>query len=199
MRFLLFNLVVSAALVYLLLGEHPTAVIDGVVGEVRDRVAAASDTTERLIDSGAAIDGSAQTGDVQPTPWADTVEEAPARIDEFISLTSQTHPRIEPEPEETDVDSSSPSGVVERYPLAAVAHEPIPFPSTSVWPSEQPLIPVDDPAVIRRRAEVLGIVASGDETPGADTSVFMSPSERQRELHALAEEMELLFANELTR
>ena len=53
-----------------------------------------------------------------------------------------------------------------------------------------------DPAVLRRRAEVL---AEGPVQKTADTQRFMSLHDRRRELHALTEEMELLFAQTMAR
>lgn len=197
MRFLLFNLVVSLALVYLLLGEHRATVIDGLVGQALDRSVAASDTAEQMIDPGKAIDGSAELAIAQPVQSETSEGDATSEYSEPISLTSQTLPRIETEPENTQVASSSPTSVIERYPLEELPLELIPIPSTSLWSGEQTLLSVDDPAVERRRAEVLGMTVAEDEVPPTFDPTFMSPSERQRELHALAEEMELLFADKL--
>ncbi len=67
---------------------------------------------------------------------------------------------------------------------------------------------MDDPDVARRRAEVLeGLVESTSSAPvKAPTKVvlvegeeLMSAPDRQRELYALAEEMELLFLNRISR
>ena len=57
--------------------------------------------------------------------------------------------------------------------------------------------PFEDPAVARRRAEVLGEV----EVAASDSAApeFMTPRERQRELDALAEDMELLFVDKIGR
>jgi len=58
-------------------------------------------------------------------------------------------------------------------------------------------VPVSDPAVLKRRAEVLG------EGPKTEVDVpyiegpFMSPRERRRELSRLVQDMELLFAEKL--
>lgn len=64
------------------------------------------------------------------------------------------------------------------------------------------LPPVDDPAVAKRRAEVLDGIAAFDSAPGvtlAEGETLMGPEERLRELYTLAEEMELLFVTKLTR
>ncbi len=70
------------------------------------------------------------------------------------------------------------------------------------------LPPVDDPAVAKRRAEVLDGIAALDSTPPeivvpevtlAEGETLMGPEERLRELYTLAEEMELLFVTKLTR
>ena len=67
--------------------------------------------------------------------------------------------------------------------------------------------PFEDPAVARRRAEVLGAEGLGAEGLGevevaaSDSAApeFMTPRERQRELDALAEDMELLFVDKIGR
>lgn len=69
------------------------------------------------------------------------------------------------------------------------------------------LLPVDDPAVAKRRAEVLDGIAALDSAPVvavpevalAEGETLMGPEERLRELYTLAEEMELLFVTKLTR
>ena len=60
-------------------------------------------------------------------------------------------------------------------------------------------VPVSDPAVLKRRAEVLGEgrIAKAD-APHIE-GPFMSPRERRRELNQLAQAMELLFAEKLGR
>jgi len=59
------------------------------------------------------------------------------------------------------------------------------------------IIAIDDPAVLARRAEVLGgqgvVGAPVDEVAAAEQPKFMTPAQRQQELFRLAREMELVF------
>ena len=61
------------------------------------------------------------------------------------------------------------------------------------------VIPVTDPAVARRRAEVLGDGAVTPPGGSSKSSGFMTSADRRRELNRLAEDMELLFAEKITR
>ena len=104
---------------------------------------------------------------------------------------------VEPAPP-IDVPAPVPAPVVAAEPAAPTADELI---------AELP--PVSDPAVEQRRREVL----EGPETPLAaaptapeptapevvlaEGESLMSPGERVKQLHALAEEMELLFVHSL--
>lgn len=56
-----------------------------------------------------------------------------------------------------------------------------------------------DPAVARRRAEVLADGPTPLTARPADKPVFMTPAERVRELQRLAEEMEIVFTDRLAR
>ncbi|MBK19966.1 MAG: hypothetical protein CMM52_14130 [Rhodospirillaceae bacterium] len=100
----------------------------------------------------------------------------------------------------------------EAVPIAPVLPEkqvapPPPAPSAVAPTTAQPSpkvaggVPTDlDPAVAKRRAEVLG-----DSAPPASEPVLkkgeklMSSSDRRRELLSLAEEMELLYAKSISR
>lgn len=55
-----------------------------------------------------------------------------------------------------------------------------------------------DPAVAKRRAEVLGIDAP-QATNGQANDKLMTPQQRRRELFTLAEEMELFYVRRLSR
>lgn len=118
-------------------------------------------------------------------------------------------------------DSAPAEAAIETAPTetAAKTVPPAPAPDAAV-PSGAPsggtaqaarvrdLPPVDDPAVAKRRAEVLDGIAAFDSAPRevavpevtlAEGETLMGPEERRRELYRLAEEMELLFVTKLTR
>ncbi len=56
-----------------------------------------------------------------------------------------------------------------------------------------------DPEIARRRAEVLGEVPDGAADAPAATTGFMAPRVRRGELQKLAEDMELMFVDNVTR
>jgi biotin carboxyl carrier protein len=112
------------------------------------------------------------------------------------------------QPTETEAEPAKPAKpepvVVERVPepVAAPA-KPVPVAKAPV--AETPVTPkrVAKPArplppdVAKRRAEVLGEAAVVAEAPAAPT--FMTPRVRRGELAKLAEDMELLFVEKMSR
>ncbi|MEM7224230.1 MAG: hypothetical protein AAF495_14705 [Pseudomonadota bacterium] len=161
MRFLLFNVVVIGALVYLFAIERdgPSMTVSQFQEELQEIETLAAEALEPVV----------QAAPPAPTPEADPVE-------------------VEP-----------------------VAAQPEPEPDPEDWLVELP--PVDNPAVAQRRREVLdGLDGPADAAPvvaaapvAAETEVvlaegesLMSPSERVKQLHVLAEEMELLFVQSLS-
>ncbi len=80
-----------------------------------------------------------------------------------------------------------PEPVSETAPPAATPSKAIDRPASGL-----------DPAVARRRAEVLG-EAPDDGATVAATSDFMAPGVRRSELNKLAEDMELMFVEKVGR
>lgn len=112
--------------------------------------------------------------------------------------TAPTETAAETVPPEPAPDAAAPSGA--------------PSGGTAQAAFVRDLPPVDDPAVAKRRAEVLDGIAAFDSAPLlpareiaapeialAEGETLMGPEERRRELYTLAEEMELLFVTKLTR
>ena len=172
MRFLMFNLVVSGALVYLLIGEeYRTVVVEEMMMRASDSVVTVVEDTVKMIETSATTDGQDQIADVMPVE----PEEMP-RAREVITHT--------PQQDEFNVGSHATPSAIDREPAPLIS-------GLSV---DQPLPRIDDPSVIKRRDEVLGFVSIAEEAPQPDAPAFMTAQERQKELHTLAEEMELLFA-----
>ncbi|MDP6832758.1 MAG: hypothetical protein QF521_12280 [Alphaproteobacteria bacterium] len=166
MRFLIFNLVVAGALFYLFNdGQLPAARDNG--GMLHKVTMAARNTVEAGRQATAAV--------VDKVMQKETVAPAPVKVPEIEVPTRTAVPPVPVQPK-----LATPK---------APAIKPIDEPTANAN-----LIPpvIKDPAVRQRRAEVLatGPVAGVKQRPG-----FMSPSQRRRELHALSEEMELLFAS----
>jgi len=176
MRFLLFNLIVAGALVYLL--------SDGGLSErVRQSLALVGD---RL---GTAPAAAPAAPTAVPAPRA-TATPAPAPRSEPLAEQAVAAAAADP------ADAPAAPVVEATAPPAPVASETAASTPTPVTPAATELVPTSDPAVQRRRAEVLGTAPA--ET-AATTEGFMSPQLRRRELQVLSEEMELLFSQLIAR
>ena len=126
---------------------------------------------------------------------ADRVEDAArdsapaeAAIETAVPETAVPETAAETVPPAPAPDAAAPSGAPSGGTVQAALVRDLP--------------PVDDPAVAKRRAEVLDGIAAFDSAPGvtlAEGETLMGPEERLRELYTLAEEMELLFVTKLTR
>ncbi len=174
MRFLIFNVVVVGALFYLFAGSQPFGGTDrnGMLGTVGAVV-------ERSVTSGrqatAAVIDKVMAGD----------REAPLP-------SALTPPDLKTPPTPMPVVDVPVQKVVP--PILATLSAPKPPAITAKSP-----VAVTDPAVQKRRAEVMarGPVASVAAVKARPK--FMTPSQRRRELQALSEDMELLFASTRAR
>jgi hypothetical protein len=175
MRFLIFNLVVVGALFYLFAGGQPFGEADsnGMLGKVRGLV-------EKTVISGREATAAAVgkvTGDTktrtipQTTPQTTHGPKLAARLPENLIPPAIQVPAIQ-----VPVRKAVPPRMAK---LAA------PTPPA-----------IKDPAVRKRRDEVM---ATGPIASVSRQQKFMTPRQRRRELHALSEEMELLFASTRAR
>ena len=193
MKFLIFNVVVAGALIYLVTGgdlsrlpssgatahrvtnaakvvvDHGHDVVNKVIGQIG-----------RTEDSpGRGKNGKAVTALVDPA--APTKLMPPVRRPKINQLTT---PKRTQEPNSSVRDQSLPVNDDRDKSIPKIVR---------VTPNQPP---ISDPAVLQRRAEVLA------ESPAAnaiDAPRFMSPRDRQRELQALSEAMELLSASTMAR
>lgn len=185
MRFLMFNLVVSGALVYLLIGEeYRTVVVEDMMNRARETAVTVVDDAVKIIETRASADGQEQIVDIV----AAEAEEMTQPQEPFVVPPRDDEPAAFEAGEFKAGSHVSPN---------AIDREPAPlFSELSV---DQALPRIDDPAVIQRRAEVLDMPTIGEKPSQTNTPTFMTAQERQRELHTLAEEMELLFATTIVR
>lgn len=203
----------------------------------RDRMDPSSQSPERPLN--AVAGESAPAIEAAPSPAPAPVYEPPYDADVPSPILDDTNgwrdgflaalgPFDIPMPSATDLDGWRDGFLAAMAPIevpdAAIVEAPDPVAPAPVAPEpaaalEFPhvdpanILPVDDPAVIRRRAEVLGYdtlveVAQADApimTDRAqrllelDPATFMSQDERRRELMRLAQDMDDLFANKLSR
>ena len=184
MRFLLFNLMVVGALWFLFTDEQGPTAIETMVEDARSQVGSVVAAAEQAIANGEAGREVAQVLDA---------------VADAVSTDEATEPVAEEPPVTESKGASRPVPAVE----VAARAEPIPaIPPIGIVPTG--MKPVTDPKVIERRDEVMGagpatVVASAGNAPAVDPAALMSPRERQRELHRLAQDMELLFADKLSQ
>ncbi len=173
MRFLIFNLVVVGALFYLFAGGQTSATLDkaGVLYKV---TMAAKSTVAAGRQAAATVLGKVMRVEAPQPPPPTTIATAPIQTPPLEVATRPVVPMLnQPELAAPKAPAMKPDGARTTSP--------------NLIPP-----PIDDPAVAQRRAEVLatGPVAALKQQPQ-----FMSPNQRRQELHALSEEMELLFAS----
>ncbi len=181
MKFLIFNVAVAAALVFMFTADRGE--VQRVAGQVHDAVGEVKDYARKALDDGTVAIGKTVTKaspkpSVAPPPPPQTRAEAPPAPVEPPKTAPQG--RSEPPPRPTP-----PRTAVAK---AASAPEAIPPAPSSL-----------DPAVAQRRREVLDGIATAEPPAGPlpalkEGSRLMSASDRRRELQSLAEEMELLYA-----
>ncbi|MBT6983340.1 MAG: hypothetical protein HN956_03200 [Rhodospirillaceae bacterium] len=170
MRFLIFNLVVVGALFYLFHGSQSSRALNqgGVPHNVTMAAKSTVEAGRRTIAT--VIDKVMRQEPAAPIPSA--VASPPAQTPPIEVAVREAVP---PRPELT-----SPA-------LATKADS-----ARTTVPNLIPP-PIDDaPAVERRRSEVL---ATSPAAAIKEQPKFMTPVQRRQELHALSEEMELLFAS----
>jgi hypothetical protein len=171
MKFLIFNVMVAVAL-------YSMVRSDSVPANIQDAVEQIANVAAPVIGAGAGM-------------VEDAAEEFAGRNDAPVAVAA---------PAETAVVTASP------VPTAAPP-APLPPLGPPVVVAVAPVVPpqdqgpaiaaIDDPEVLARRAEVLGGQATpgiqADEVAVAEQPAFMTPAQRQQELHRLAREMELVF------
>jgi hypothetical protein len=183
MRFLLFNIVVGAALLYLYKGGNVDLALFTGPPSPAERALAASDPSPQDPKPGHARD--VITGPSDPAP-APVPVPAPS-VEKPAGTKTDTKPR------ETGLPSAQSDDLPRIDETIRVAKR------TPKKPVDMELPAIDDPAVRQRRAEVLG---TSEEQPRraaislTEGSTLMSRSDRRRSLDALAEEMEMMFLDQ---
>lgn len=181
---LAFNVLVLAALVYLVAGGQPSR-------ELRDGAVQAVEAARTVLPL--------------PRPSAETPVSEPVSVKGPVAEAPKPAPKPATPPAATEAGSDkpatppAPAPVVTppELPPAQDVAERVARPPVTVAASRTDT-PVD-PAVARRRAEVLAEGPAPLAARMADKPVFMTPAERVRELQRLAEEMEIVFTDRLAR
>ena len=193
MRFLLFNVAVVAALAYLFSMEREDLHV------AADRLHDGLDTARSLAKEVTAPEAAPSTDE---TAWPNP-DELPEPLPETQTAAIAEAPA-----------KPQPAAPAPEVPVTQRAEAPAATASEAPPPSNAGLIdqlpPVSDPAVARRRAEVLegltpppavqrAAAAEAPELVLAEGQALMSDEERLKQLYVLAEEMELLFVQKLAK
>ena len=193
MKFLIFNLVVGSALVYLVTGGNFSQMPSS--SEAVNRVSAAGkiavdhsrDITDKVISE------IRQSSNLANTSDKNAATKAIPKSNTTIKTTTSDHR-----------NKVAASNSFKNDHLQQTVLQPPPAPvlvkknklAPEVVKDLTNLPKVSAPAVLRRRAEVL---ARGSIKNTTSSPRYMSMHDRQQELHALSEEMELMFARTMTR
>lgn len=185
MKFLIFNLAVAAALVFLFTADRGD--VQKMAGQVHDAATDIKDYAERTLNKGAKI--------ASPGPVA-TPEPARAPAPKLAAE--------KPAPVHVPVRSPARSPVQTNEKPRPIPTTPVPRQASRVAEAIPPAPPISlKPDVAQRRQEVLdGVppIAPANGTPKLqDGTKLMTAADRRKELLSLAEEMELLYARSISR
>jgi hypothetical protein len=177
MKFLTFNIVVAAALAYLVLGDKAEIRDTDVVSKLTASAEAAWIKAQDAVDA---------TTKVVSAPASEPVQK--------VQVAPVPMPEAEPVAKAAPVVRRAPAPKGQEVEVANVPEVPA---KSAVQIDEEKAAKVarSDPAAARRRAEVLGEQTIETSEPEVETAgaKFMTPRERRRELLRLAEDMELRF------
>ena len=150
-----------------------------------------------------------------PEPVIEKVEAEPAPPPPAPEFVAEAPKRLDPP---YPVKDTAPTPVTPKKATRVASAEPVPQEIEEQFVRERPKptvdyskvegrLPTKDPAVAKRQAEVLGGASSPKDTASTKTGEYaiaegetlMTPRQRRKELSHLAEDMELLFLDKLSR
>jgi hypothetical protein len=168
MKFIFFNLAVVAALIYLFQAE-------------RSDFHAAADRAYDAVDGVHAL-------------TQDAVRKGNRLLKDTEAPAADPDAAVPPMPGTAEAVPAPPPATA---PVAAKATPPTDTAPQVANVAAQGAPPLGNPAVARRRTEVLGAV---DGQPAlAEGTALMAPEERRRQLFSLAEDMEFIFVKRIAR
>lgn len=195
MKFLLFNVAVIAALIFLfgMDRRHPDTASRDLPGSAEGLADLTHDAVEKAAEflQPKSVLHRASLSD-EPTDAATAPEQAKPPRSSPADIVPDPFEVAEAPPARPAMDAEANNSALPGNENAFSGD------AGQVTPDMLPVL--RDPAVAKRRAEVLEGIASTDAAPAlalADGERLMSPEQRVRELHALAEEMELLFVDKM--
>ena len=201
MKFLLFNVAVATALVFLFTAERGE--VQKIAGQVHDAAGEMKEYANKAFNTGQAVmERTAENKHSAPVP-------APRKP---LSPPPAVQPTVKPA---APAAKSKPAPAPAPPPPSQLARNLPPMPEVAPpgKPKAVPEIGASrsarlDPDVAKRRKEILdGLDTAGDTAPQTaratpalkDGARLMTASERRKELLSLAEEMELLYARSISQ
>ena len=200
MKYLLFNVAVAAALVFLFTADRGD--VQKIAGRIHDAAGDMKAYANKALKTGETLLGREARRDTEKTGRKTEPASVAAPLQSMTQPAKQTvtQPVAQPVPK-----PSAPPVVTRPEPPTKPQSEP-PLPhrlarNLPEMPETGKAAPVDlDPAVAKRRREVLNGIDAADSAPVLNEGTrLMTPSERRKELLSLAEEMELLYARSISR
>jgi hypothetical protein len=185
MKFLLFNIAVGAAAIYLLVGDPgATARKAGLPEAAVSAIDALSHKAKKTV-----VDSVAEVPQpiAQPKPAPIVAKAAPKPADEPI-----TKPILEAQAPQ----AAPPIRQAAFVPTKPVHSTPTPKRRPAVEARKGNPVPLP-PQLSQRRAEVLGNGKTNSKFAVKDGAAMMSPGDRYRELSKLVDDMELVYFNSL--
>jgi hypothetical protein len=220
MKFLIFNITVAAALIFLFTTDRSE--VTSTAGRIHDAAAEVKDAAHRVVEGGRRwVDRTSKRvgGEVKDAA-AGAAE--PLRKHEILKTTPMKPPVLAPTVKsgtktKEAVTEMAKSGDLAAAPQPQTPQTPKPLTAAPVAPEPPALPPVAAPvslapeqvAALKRREEILrGIdpkILAPAETakktpktaPKTVEAPTMPPAERRKQLFALSEEMELIYARSL--
>ncbi|MDX1483434.1 MAG: hypothetical protein R3229_03035 [Alphaproteobacteria bacterium] len=200
MKFLLFNITVAAALIYLFTAERSE--VENAAARIHDAATEMKAAAGMVVDRGRRLVGRPD----RPIATNPGPAEASPQTRDFATGAAQRPPASE-QPKANPVPSRIPADLAAAAPaLPAAAENPNPS-----APAEVPELPKasdvgapsdEEAAALRRREEILrgidpAVLAPAAKREAASPPPAMSAEERRKQLDALSEEMELFYARSL--
>lgn len=191
MKFLLFNLAVAAALVFLFSVERGE--VQNMAGEVHDAATDIKDYANKAFNTGQEV---LDRGKVKAVRKSIPRDPQPSRS---VSQQARTRATTPPGPR-SEPAAVKPSEPPTELPLSPqLARNLPPMPETGLDTGKTSLADLN-PAVAKRRKEVLdGIEMADAALVLKEGTRLMTPAERRRELLLLADEMELLYVRSISQ
>ncbi len=206
MKFLIFNITVAVALIYLFTVDR--AEVQSTAGRIHDAASEVKQAANRVVDQGRRwVSPTPEQPGTKPARRAGAASGATAldRVEGPADLTPppRGHDRA---PLAYARNSGMSNGTISandrtaglREPSATTAPEPVSADAAALRRREEILRGID-PAVLKPAILTPGVKPDKETASPAMAAPAMSPEERRKQLYSLSEEMELFYARTLSQ